>query len=102
MRILRRRPGSRSAIHLTLVCELPALRWGPLMPRDRVPSLLDESGELFVPTPAGRSRFLAQARLEEVELEFRAQIDTVLAAGPAPTHLDSHCLADGDVMTSST
>lgn len=65
------------------------------MAKGRVPSLLDATGELFVPTPAGRGRFLAQARLEEVELEFRAQIDTVLAAGLAPTHLDWHCLADG-------
>ncbi|MFP3985981.1 polysaccharide deacetylase family protein [Streptomyces sp. E11-3] len=95
MQMLSRRPQIPFGIHLTLVCELPALRWGPLTAKDRVPSLLDETGELFVPTPTGRSRFLAQALLEEIELEFRAQIGTVLAAGLAPTHLDWHCLADG-------
>ena len=36
--------------------------------------------------------FLAQVKLEELELEFRAQIDTVLAAGLRPTHLDWHSL----------
>jgi hypothetical protein len=35
------------------------------------------------------------ARLDEVELEFRAQIDAVLGAELTPTHLDWHCLADG-------
>ncbi|MGX1885182.1 ChbG/HpnK family deacetylase [Streptomyces sp. NPDC055287] len=38
---------------------------------------------------------LAAARVEEVETEFLAQIDTVVGAGPAPTHPDWHCLADG-------
>ena len=33
--------------------------------------------------------------LDEVEIEFRAQIATVLAAGLTPTHLDWHCLDAG-------
>ncbi len=60
-----------------------------------MPSLLDHAGELFTPTPAGRSELLARARLGEVELEFRAQINAVADAGLTPTHLDFHCLADG-------
>lgn len=38
---------------------------------------------------------LAQARLNEAELEFRAQVNAVASAGLTPTHLDWHCLADG-------
>jgi len=95
MEILRRRSQIPFGVHLTLVCDLPVRRWGPLTPRGMVPSLLDDTGELFVPTPDGRSRLLGQARLDEVELEFRAQIDAVLDAGLMPTHLDWHCLADG-------
>ena len=38
------------------------------------------------------AEFLAQARLDELEIEFRAQIETVLSAGLKPTHLDWHCL----------
>jgi predicted glycoside hydrolase/deacetylase ChbG (UPF0249 family) len=45
--------------------------------------------------PAGRVELLARARLDEVELEFRAQINAVVDAGLTPTHLDFHCLADG-------
>lgn len=95
MRLLTRRPGIPFGIHLTLVCEMPQLRWGPMTAREKVPSLLDEAGELFAPTPAGRAALLGQARLDEIELEFRAQIDAVGDAGLTPTHLDFHCLADG-------
>ncbi|MCM2579271.1 polysaccharide deacetylase family protein [Streptomyces meridianus] len=95
IRLLRRRPGVPFGVHLTLVCETPRLRWGPMAAGEDVPSLLDAAGDLFAPTPAGRAALLRQARLDEIELEFRAQIDTVGNAGLTPTHLDFHCLADG-------
>ncbi|MEY9845540.1 polysaccharide deacetylase family protein [Streptacidiphilus sp. MAP5-3] len=95
MQRLRRRPGIGFGIHLTLVCEMPRLRWGPLAGEEKVPSLLDDKGQLFAPTSAGRAALLGQARLDEVELEFRAQIDAVADVGLTPTHLDFHCLADG-------
>lgn len=95
MRLLSQRPEIPFGIHLTLVCETPHYRWGPLATREKVPSLLDDTGELFTPTPAGRSELLTRARLDEVELEFRAQINAVADAGLTPTHLDFHCLADG-------
>ncbi|MEY9968023.1 putative glycoside hydrolase/deacetylase ChbG (UPF0249 family) [Streptacidiphilus sp. MAP12-16] len=65
----------------------------PLTATARVPSLLDGTGQLF--TPAQVPELLAQARLDEVEREFRAQIDAVADSGLTPTHLDWHCLADG-------
>jgi predicted glycoside hydrolase/deacetylase ChbG (UPF0249 family) len=55
--------------------------------------LLDKAGVLF--PPAQIPRLLAQARIEDVAREFRAQIDAVIEDGLAPTHLDWHCLADG-------
>jgi chitin disaccharide deacetylase len=39
--------------------------------------------------------FLNRASVDELEMEFRAQIETVLKAGLTPTHLDWHCLRDG-------
>ncbi|MCA2213331.1 polysaccharide deacetylase family protein [Jidongwangia harbinensis] len=95
MDLLSRRPQIPFGIHLTLVCEMRGLRWGPMAAKERVPSLLDPAGELFAPTPAGRAALLGQARLDEIELEFRAQIGAVAEAGLTPTHLDFHCLADG-------
>jgi hypothetical protein len=93
MSLLRRHPQVPFGIHLTLVCDTPGYRWGPLAAREQVPSLLDESGELFTPDRA--PALLARVRLEEVEREFRAQVSAVADAGLVPTHLDWHCLADG-------
>ncbi|MEQ4717035.1 polysaccharide deacetylase family protein [Nonomuraea sp. B19D2] len=93
MELLRRRPELPFGIHLTLVCDTPRRRWGPSAGKEKVPSLLDGTGELF--TPDRVPELLAQARLDEVEREFRAQIAAVTDAGLAPTHLDWHCLADG-------
>jgi len=95
MQLLRARPSIPFGIHLTLVCDSTHDRWGPLTAKQTVPSLLDDAGELFTSTPLGCAELLARARLDEVELEFRAQINAVADAGLTPTHLDFHCLADG-------
>jgi predicted glycoside hydrolase/deacetylase ChbG (UPF0249 family) len=58
-----------------------------------VPSLVDEDGDFH--STARMDEMLARARLAELEVEFRAQIGAVLAAGLQPTHLDWHCLIDG-------
>ena len=91
--LLRQRPEIPFGIHLTLVCDTTHYRWGPLTAKAEVPSLLDETGEFF--TSARITELLAQAHLDEIELELRAQIDAVVRAGLTPTHLDWHCLADG-------
>jgi hypothetical protein len=92
MQLLARHPEVDLGVHLTLVCDRPGW-WGPVAAPGAVPSLVDASGHLF--PYDRREEMLAQARLEQVEAEFRAQIDAVLGAGLRPTHLDWHCLADG-------
>lgn len=93
MELLRQHPEVPFGIHLTLFCDTARDQWGPLTARERVPSLLDETGALFPPDKV--PELLAQARAEEVEREFRAQLEVVARAGLTPTHLDWHCLADG-------
>jgi predicted glycoside hydrolase/deacetylase ChbG (UPF0249 family) len=93
MQWLRGHPEIACGVHLTVISEFPAYRWRPLTPRDDVPSLLDETGFFF--SNDRQPALLARARLDEVETEFRAQIEAVLAAGLTPTHLDWHCLRDG-------
>ena len=58
-----------------------------------MPSLLDETGSFY--SNDRQAELLARAKLDELELEFRAQIEAVLSAGLRPTHLDWHCLWDG-------
>ena len=93
MHRLRDHPHIPFGIHLTLVRDTPDDTWSPLSrPRD-VPTLVDPVGRLFLHAHA--AELLAQMRIEEVEREFRAQLDTVLTTGLRPTHLDFHSLADG-------
>lgn len=77
-------------VHLTAIGDSANYRWRPLACGDRVPSLVDESGYFY--NFDRMAEFLAQVSLEELEIEFRAQIETVLAARLKPTHLDWHSL----------
>ncbi|MDP5185212.1 ChbG/HpnK family deacetylase [Blastococcus sp. BMG 814] len=93
LELLHAEPEMPFGIHLTLTRDGPAHRWAPVSARDDVPSLLDEHGLLH--TSAESAQLLERARIEEVERELRAQIDTVVRHGLDPTHLDWHVLADG-------
>lgn len=90
LRFLASRPDIPFGVHLTVIAEWDDYRWGPLTPRDKVPSLVNEDGHFynFDQMPA----FLAGVHLGELETEFRAQIESVLAFGLRPTHIDWHCL----------
>jgi chitin disaccharide deacetylase len=77
-------------VHLTAICDSNDYRWRPITSWEKVPSLVDETG--FFYTFAHMAEFLAQVSLDQLEMEFRAQIETVLAAGLNPTHLDWHAL----------
>jgi chitin disaccharide deacetylase len=76
-------------VHLTAVSEQPVYRWGPVVGRMDVPSLVDEAGYFYAESRI--DEFLDRVDLTELEREFRAQIEYVVAAGLQPTHLDSHC-----------
>lgn len=82
----RANPQADLGLHLTLTSEWTHFRWGPVMPKDRVASLLDKDG-YFRLTESEAAKF---ADPKEVELEVRAQIERAKALGIVPTHLDSH------------
>lgn len=93
MRFLAENPDVAFGVHLTVISDWPDYRWGPLTPRAKVPTLVNKAGYFynFEQMPA----FLAQLNFTELELEFRAQIEQVLAAGLKPSHLDWHALRLG-------
>jgi predicted glycoside hydrolase/deacetylase ChbG (UPF0249 family) len=93
MHLLRENPDIPFGVHLTVFCDTVLYCWGPLTPKERVPSLIDETGYFY--NNERIPEFLAQVKLDELEMEFRAQIEAVLAASLNPTHLDWHCLASG-------
>jgi hypothetical protein len=80
-------------IHLTLISDPADYRWGPLTAWEKVPSLVDRAGYFYNFDAMGV--LLAQAKLDQVEVEFRAQTEAVLDAGLKPTHLDWHALRFG-------
>jgi hypothetical protein len=78
-------PVADLGLHLTLTSERVFYRWGPVAPRDKVPSLVDSNGYFHL-------NWTEPTRIDarEVELELRAQIEKAMAMGVRPTHLDSH------------
>lgn len=90
MQLLAQNPEIAFGVHLTAICDSEQYKWRPLTSREQVPSLVDATGYCY--TFARMPEFLAQVRLAELEVEFRAQIEAVLAAGLKPTHLDWHAL----------
>jgi len=82
----RKNPQADLGLHLTLTSEWTSFRWGPVLPKDRVASLLDKSGYLHLT----ESDAATHADVKEVEAEIRAQIERARSFGIQPTHLDSH------------
>ena len=73
-------------VHLTLNAEKAQYRWRPVSGVGRSSGLVDTDGYLWRSVADTR----ANAHPEAVETEWRAQIDTALAAGIDVTHLDAH------------
>jgi predicted glycoside hydrolase/deacetylase ChbG (UPF0249 family) len=82
----RKNPQADLGLHLTLTSEWTSFRWGPVLPNDRVKSLLDKDGYFRLTETEAASN----ADPKEVELEINAQIEKARALGIQPTHLDSH------------
>src|SRR5512147_1988903 len=73
MHFLADHPEIPFGIHLTVISDWVDYRWGPLTPRDKVPSLVNKAGHFY--NFEHMPEFLAQVKLDELEAEFRAQIE---------------------------
>jgi hypothetical protein len=85
----RENPGADVGVHLTLTCEYPGYRWGPLSTRDPASGLLDGDGYFHL----GPEGVYARARPQAVAREIEAQVARAYAAGIDVTHVDSHQLS---------
>jgi chitin disaccharide deacetylase len=80
-----RAPRLSIGVHLALTQGIP------VSPPFEVPTLVDAHGRLYL-TPGQLLNRIVTHRisLREIEIELRAQMAKVLAAGISPTHLDGH------------
>ncbi len=84
-----RHPEFCFGIHMTLVGEWRGYRWRPVLPYDKIPSLVDEEGYLFT---SPEKLFASNPEPDEIEAELRAQIDLALKKGIPVSYLDQHYL----------
>jgi predicted glycoside hydrolase/deacetylase ChbG (UPF0249 family) len=81
---LRDAPNLDVGIHLNL-CQ-----GKPVLPADRIPSLVGKDGNFLPPREISRKLLNWQASPKEIAAEFCAQIDRMLSYGLIPSHADSH------------
>jgi predicted glycoside hydrolase/deacetylase ChbG (UPF0249 family) len=79
-------PEADLGLHLTLTAEWQTFRWGPVTSRALVPTLVGPDGYFY----ASVADVVKHAKLDEVEMEIRAQIERAKSMGLEPSHLDAH------------
>src|SRR6185436_12822533 len=85
--ILKRHPAVSVGIHLTLNSEWKNYRWGPVLGRTAVPTLVDKDGYFF---PSASDLHDNKPDIAEVEKELRAQIQRALGSGLKIDYVDYH------------
>jgi predicted glycoside hydrolase/deacetylase ChbG (UPF0249 family) len=85
--ILKKNPQIAVGVHLALNSEWKGFRWGPVLGKEAVPSIVDSVGYFLPSTEA----FLAQKYdLKDVERELSAQVERALHSGLKIDYVDYH------------
>jgi hypothetical protein len=79
-------PEQDIGLHLTHTSEWKTYRWAPVADPGEVPGLIDPDGMMWHSVP----QVVMNASPQEVEKEFRAQIERSLSQGYRPDHIDTH------------
>lgn len=82
----RENPTVDFGLHLTLTNEWYQMNWGPVASSDKVSSMLNDIGFMYPDC----LQFGQQAKVEEAEIELRAQVEKAYKMGIVPTHFDTH------------
>jgi predicted glycoside hydrolase/deacetylase ChbG (UPF0249 family) len=86
-KMLAGEPDLCCGLHATITAEWDQIRWGPVLPPDRVPSLADDRGHFFQTTRALRAN---APRLSEIMAELQAQLDLLRDWGFDIRYADQH------------
>lgn len=85
--ILKSHPEISVGVHLTLNAEWKNYRWGPILGKGGASSLVDSFGYFF---PSRAKFFANNPKIEEVEMELRAQIERAIGSGLQIDYVDYH------------
>jgi predicted glycoside hydrolase/deacetylase ChbG (UPF0249 family) len=85
--LAKKNPGWCIGVHLCLMGEWIGYRWRPVLPWDKVKSLVDKDGFLYQTVDDVKA---ANFKPEEIEAELRAQIELARKKGLNIQYLDMH------------
>lgn len=85
-KMMAREKGICFGLHCDLTSEWDNVKWGPVAPREKVPSLVDGNGHLFQTNDAVR----ASAKADEALIELQAQLDKARKLGFDIRYADLH------------
>jgi len=85
--MLKRHPNVAVGVHLTLNSEWKNYRWGPVLGRTAVPSLVDADGYFF---PSSEALDANHPDLKQVDAELRAQVQAAMRSGLKIDYVDYH------------
>lgn len=85
--LLAQEPGICVGLHTTLNAEWDDVKWGPVLPPEEVPSLVDGRGDLLPTTRALHER---RPRVEEIFAELEAQLARLQGLGLDVRYADAH------------
>jgi predicted glycoside hydrolase/deacetylase ChbG (UPF0249 family) len=85
--VLKQHPNVSAGVHLVLNSEWKYYRWGPVLGRSAVPSLVDQDGFFL---PSSEAFLQSHYKLKEVEKELEAQIQRALDSGLKVDYVDYH------------
>jgi len=91
--LYRKNPGWCIGVHLSLVGEWRGYSWRPVLPWDKVSSLVDEDGFLY---KHPKNLFKRNPKIEEIDAELRAQINLARKKGVNVQYLDTHYMGLAD------
>jgi chitin disaccharide deacetylase len=79
-----------SSPSLDVGCHLNLVEGAPVSPREQIPHLVRANGEFHNWREFGLRVATGRVPVTEIEREFSAQVEKILAAGVRPSHLDTH------------
>jgi predicted glycoside hydrolase/deacetylase ChbG (UPF0249 family) len=86
VRLAQANPALDVGVHLTLTCEWPDYRWGPMTTRAAESGLVRRDGSFWPST----AEVHEHADVAAAAVELRAQVEWVVESGVQISHLDSH------------